>query len=162
MRQVVYFQGFTDLELRDFIEIGYRKRLHTDDVLFEEGDPGDAFYIILSGSVDVYARKINKLLATLEPGKFFGELSLMLGIPRTAAVIAKEETILFAINNRGFKKLLRENAALTDIIVKELSKHQQELSERRKQLQEMGLDEPDEDKNIVNWVRNRVKKLFGL
>lgn len=162
LRQVVYFQGFTNLELREFIEIGYRKRLHPEDVLFEEGDPGDAFYIILSGSVDVYVRKINKHLATLGAGKFFGELSLMLGIPRTAAVIAKEETILFTINNRGFKKLLRENAGLAEVIVKELSKHQQELSERRKQLQEMGLDEQDDSKNVVDWVRKRVKKLFGL
>ena len=50
LRQVVYFQGFTDLELRELIEIGYRKRLHQEDILFEEGDPGDAFYIILSGA----------------------------------------------------------------------------------------------------------------
>ncbi|WP_204104713.1 MULTISPECIES: cyclic nucleotide-binding domain-containing protein [Spirulina sp. CCY15215] len=162
LKQVVYFQGFTDLELRELIEIGYRKRLRQEDVLFREGDPGDAFYIILSGSVDVYAQKIDKHLATLETGKFFGELALMLGIPRTATVIAKKDTILFVINNSGFKRLLRENLELAENIVKELSKHQQELSERRKQLQDMGLDEKDDNNNVVDWVRNRVKKLFSL
>lgn len=163
LKQVVYFENLTDIELRQFIEIGYRKRLHGEQILFQEGDRGDAFYIILSGSVDVVAQKINKHLATLGEGSFFGELSLMLGIPRTATVIAKEETLLFTISDKRFKRLLRENPEIAEVIVQELGKHQQELSERRQQLQEMGLEEDTEqDKNLVNWVRRRLTVLFNL
>jgi hypothetical protein len=42
LRQVTYFQNFTDLELRQLVEIGYRKRLGASNILFREGDPGDA------------------------------------------------------------------------------------------------------------------------
>ncbi|HEY9850492.1 MAG TPA: mechanosensitive ion channel domain-containing protein [Leptolyngbyaceae cyanobacterium] len=163
LRQVKYFQNFTDLELRQLIEIGYRKRLTSSEILFREGDPGDAFYIILSGSVEVFVAKINKHLTTLGVGKFLGELALMLGIPRTATVRALEDTILFAINKKGFEKILREQPELCEVIVQELGKHKEELSERQKQLRDMGLvDEDEDDKNPIDWVRKRLKNLFDL
>lgn len=161
--QVTYFESFTELELRQLIEVGCRRRLRESEVLFREGDPGDGFYIVLSGTVEVYVEKINKHLNNLVPGQFFGELSLMLGIPRTASVRAVEDTILFAINHKGFEQLLREHPELSEVIVQEFAKHQEELSERQKQLREMGLvDAAEDDKNPVVWVRNRLKNLFGI
>lgn len=163
LRQVIYFQNFTDIELRQLIEIGYRQRLRASEFLFREGDPGDSFYIILSGAVEVFAEKIEKHLALLSPGDFLGELSLILGIPRTASVRAVEDTILFAIDDKGFRKLLQEQPDLSEVIICELSKHQEELTERQKQLQEMGLAERGEDdKNLVVWLRKHLQKLFGL
>lgn len=163
LQQVTYFRNFTDLELRQLIEIGYRKRLRESEILFHEGDPGDAFYIVLSGAVEVFVEKINKHLATLYPGKFLGELALMLGIPRTASVRAVEDTILFTINDKGFRKILREHPDLSEVIVQELGKHQEELAERQQQLRDMGLvDKSEDDKNPVLWVRKRLKNLFGL
>lgn len=163
LHQVTYFQNLNDLELRQMIEIGYRKRLSPSQVLFREGDPGDAFYIILSGSVEVYVEKLDKHLTTLGTGKFFGELSLMLGIPRTATIRATEDTLLFAINNRAFEKLLREHPELAEAIIQELAEHREELAERQKQLREMGLvDDDEDDKNPVIWVRKRLKNLFGI
>ncbi|NEQ37748.1 MAG: mechanosensitive ion channel [Okeania sp. SIO3I5] len=161
--QVTYFENFTKVELRKLIEVGYRKRLKPLDFLFHEGDPGDAFYIILSGSVEVFVEKINKHLTTLKAGKFFGELALMLGIPRTASVRAIEDTILFAIHKKGFEKILHENPELAEVIVQELAKHQEELSERQNELRDLGLvDAEEDDKNPVVWVRNRLKNLFDL
>lgn len=163
LREVIYFQNFTELELRQLIEIGYRKRLQPSEILFHEGDPGNAFYIILSGSVEVYVEKINKHLTNLGAGKFFGELALMLGIPRTATVRSKEETILFVITNKDFQKLLRENPELSEVIVQELGKHQEELAQRQQQLREMGLvNAGEDDKNLKVWVRKRLKNLFSL
>ncbi|WP_448564038.1 mechanosensitive ion channel domain-containing protein [Trichothermofontia sp.] len=163
LKQVPYFQGFSELELRQLIEIGYRRRLQPSDVLFHENDAGDAFYIVLSGLVEVVAEQINKQLATLGPGRFLGELSLILGIPRTATVRALEPTTLFVINSKSFSKLLQKYPEFYEIIVHELSKHQQELAERQKQLRELGLVNADEDdKNPIIWVRKRLKNLFNL
>jgi CRP-like cAMP-binding protein len=163
LRQVTYFQNLTDLELRQLIEIGYRQRLEASKILFHEDEPGDAFYIILSGSVEVFVKKMNKHLTTLQAGNFFGELSLMLGIPRTATVRALEDTILFVINNKGFEKLLQEQPDLAEQIVQELGKYQEELSERQQQLRELGLlDAAEDDKNLVAWVRKRLQKLFSF
>lgn len=163
LQKVAYFENFTELELRQLIEVGYRKRLEKEKVLFDEGAPGDAFYIVLSGSVEVFVSRIEKHLAILKAGSFFGELSLILGIPRTASVRALEPTVLFAIDSQGFKQLLQEQPELAEVIIKELEKHQEELAQRQKQLREMGLiDKDEDDSNLVAWVRKRLGKLFSL
>jgi len=163
LRQVTYFENFTDLEVRQLIEVGYRKRLRASDILFREGEPGNAFYIILTGSVEVFVEKIHKYLTTLEAGKFFGELSLLLGIPRTATVRAIEETMLFVVNKKGFEKLLQEQPELSEVIIQELAKHKEELAHRQQELRKLGLvDQEEDDKNPVIWVRKRLNNLFGL
>jgi small-conductance mechanosensitive channel len=163
LQQVTYFQNLTDVQLRQLIEIGYRQRLQQNEVLFREGDPGNAFYIILSGAVEVFIEKINRQLTVLSPGQFLGELSLMLGIPRTATVRALEPTVLFAINDKAFKGLLAEHPEFYEGIIQELDRHQGELAERQKQLREMGLiDAAEDDKNLMVWVQKRLKRLFSL
>ncbi|NET58335.1 MAG: mechanosensitive ion channel [Symploca sp. SIO2E6] len=163
LRQVTYFENFTDLEIRQLIEIGYRKRLRASEILFNEGEPGNAFYIILTGSVEVFVEKIHKYLTTLETGNFFGELALLLGIPRTATVRAIEETMLFVINKKGFEKLLQEQRELSEVIIQELGKHQEELAQRQQELRKLGLvNQEEDDKNPVVWVRKRLHNLFGL
>jgi CRP-like cAMP-binding protein len=87
----------------------------------------------------------------------------MLGIPRTATVRAKEETILFVITNKGFENLLRQNPELSEVMVQELAKHQEELAQRQQQLREMGLvNAAEDDKNLRAWVRKRLNNLFSL
>lgn len=163
LRQVKYFENLNDIELRQLIEVGYRKRLRSQEFLFRENDPGDAFYMILSGSVEVFVEAIDKHLTNLGNGKFFGELSLMLGIPRTASVRALEETVLFAINQEGFQKVLTERPDLYEQIIQEIVKHKEELSERQQQLREMELvDAEEDDENPVDWVRKRLKILFSV
>jgi len=163
LREVEYFENLTDLELRKLIEVGYRQRLRSQEFLFRENDPGDAFYMILSGSVEVFVEAIDKHLNNLGPGEFLGELSLMLGIPRTASVRALEETILFAINKEGFQKILTEQQDLSEQIIQQIVKHKEELSERHQQLREMELvDAAEDDENPVEWVRKRLKNLFTV
>lgn len=163
LREVEYFENLTDLELRQLIEVGYRQRLRSQEFLFRENDPGDAFYMILSGSVEVFVEAIDKHLNNLGTGQFFGELSLMLGIPRTASVRALEETILFAINKEGFQKILTEQQDLSEQIIQQIVKHKEELSERHQQLREMELvDAAEDDENPVEWVRKRLKNLFTV
>lgn len=163
LREVEYFEHLTDLELRQLIEVGYRQRLRPQEFLFRENDPGDAFYLILSGSVEVFVEAMDKHLNNLGTGQFLGELSLMLGIPRTASVRALEETILFGINKEGFQKVLTERPDLSEQIIQEIVKHKEELSERQELLREMELvDAAEDDQNPVDWVRKRLKNLFGI
>ncbi|MFZ9736851.1 MAG: cyclic nucleotide-binding domain-containing protein [Prochlorotrichaceae cyanobacterium] len=161
LRKIKYFEYLNDLEIRKLIEVGYRKRLNPGEILFRESDPGDAFYIILSGSVDVKVLKLNEHLATLSAGDFFGELSLMLGIPRSATVIAHTEALLFAIDHQGFQRLLRRHGDLYEVIISGLGQYQEELQQRQELLRQMNLlDSAEDDKNPVDWARKRLKTLF--
>jgi CRP-like cAMP-binding protein len=112
--------------------------------------------------VEIFTPKINKQLNIFTEGTFFGELSLILGIPRTASVKALETTILFVIHHRQFEKLLHEYPELAEVIIQELPKYQEELVERKKQLQEMNILDDDSDDNVGIWVRKRLQKIFSL
>ncbi|OKH19199.1 mechanosensitive ion channel protein MscS [[Limnothrix rosea] IAM M-220] len=163
LKKVVYFSHLSEFRLRQIIEIGRLKPLKDREVLFRENDPGDAFYIILSGRIEVYAETLKKQLAILEAGNFFGEMSLMLGVPRTATAKALENTLLFAITNQNFKVLLQKHPDFHEALVEELSNHQEELIRRKREMQEKGcLPSDEQEVNIVNWVRHRLKTLFSL
>jgi hypothetical protein len=70
------------------------------DVVIMEGDPGDRFYLIASGSLDV--SRSGKPLATVGPGDFVGEIALLRDVPRTATVVAAEASSLRALDRDHF------------------------------------------------------------
>lgn len=163
LRSVPYFHDLNELEIRQMLEVGIIKKLKVGEILFRENDLGDAFYIVLSGSVEVFTEKLGKVLAKLETGRFFGELALMLGIPRTATVRALENTVLFAITNYHFERLIQTNPDFQEALIQELSQHQEELVKRKQELAERGLlTQEEEDSNVITWMQKRLKLLFGL
>lgn len=163
LKKVACFSQLNEFRLRQIIEIGRLKSLQPEEVLFKENDPGDAFYIILSGGIEVYAETLKKQLAMLQAGNFFGEMALMLGVPRTASAKAREQTLLFAITHKNFKVLLQKHPAFHESLVQELANHQEELLRRKQELQAKGFLLPEEqDINVVTWVRHRLKVLFSL
>jgi len=161
LKQLAYFQKCSDLELRKLVEIGRRIRLAPQDILYEEGEPGDAFYIILTGSVG-YSLSGVQPTTTLQAGQFVGEFSLMLEVPRTVTVRALEDTTLFALSPKEFQKLLRDQPHLYDVIVEEMARHEEALSQQGRQLRALGLINPEEyNRSPVDWIRQQLERLFG-
>ena len=107
---------------------------------------------------------LQKSLRTQTDGSFFGELSLLLGIPRTATVRALEPTALFAINKTGFQTLLQEHPSLAETIANQLNEYKAELEQRQESLHRHGLlkDETTFAHNLVDWIRDRLNQIFGV
>lgn len=157
LKRVTYFANFTDIKLRQLIEYGYRQLFPKAQIIFQENDPGDSFYIILSGAVEVISEKTGKYIATLHEGEFFGEMSLLLGAPRTATVRTIEDSILFVIEQHDLQKLLEEHPSLAVDI-------SQKLYERQEALRELGLidDQISPENTPLTRIRNRIQTLFGI
>jgi len=84
--------------------------LEADEVLFDEGDEGDAAYIIVRGEVEISKGSgtlYPKILAAVGRGEIFGEMALFDNRPRMARAVAKCETELICISHEEFKSRLR-------------------------------------------------------
>lgn len=72
--------------------------------IIQQGDPGDRFYVLLEGAVDV--QRDGETVAHLRPGDFFGETALLLDMPRTATVQASEHALTWSITRAAFQRLV--------------------------------------------------------
>jgi CRP-like cAMP-binding protein len=78
--------------------------LATGETIIRQHEPGQRFYVIRSGGVDV--ERDGQRLARLGPGEAFGEIALLLDQPRSATVTALEPTRLLALEAHDFRDLL--------------------------------------------------------
>ncbi len=111
-------------------------RVPAGKVIFDEGDVGTEMYVIQSGTVELMKKTRGgdgKSFATLEKGDFFGEMSILEDVPRTATARAKTDCELIRINQSTFDEMLRHNA---EIAVRMLRKLSRRLRETTKLLEE--------------------------
>jgi len=83
--------------------------------LIEEGEEGDALFVILEGAATVRRKGVD--VATVGPGSWFGELALLDGEPRSATVVAIAPTTVAVLGVRLFRTLLREFPDMTSAIL---------------------------------------------
>ncbi len=91
-------------ELSRIVHIMQVKSLVAGQVVFQEGDPGDAWYVVYSGELAVTKRR--KRIARLVQGSCFGEIAILDGSPRSATVSAVSDGIAFRFPRTAFADLL--------------------------------------------------------
>ncbi len=101
----------------------FGKRFSKGELLFREGDGGTEMYVVRSGKVAISkaAPGGEKLLATLGPGEFFGELSILSGKPRTASATVAEDAALLVIDPKTFEAMIRGSAEIAVRLIKTLA-----------------------------------------
>lgn len=160
LRKISYFERCTEVELFALIARGYRRHFDICEVICQENEPSEEFYIILSGVVEIFSERNNQVIATLREGDFFGEISLLTGTPRTATVRAlTADTVLFVVERQQLQKLLSEHKELGEQIAIKLSERQQVLIS-------LGLLNEEELQRsqhaALSWVRDRLNAIFGI
>jgi CRP-like cAMP-binding protein len=96
-------------------------------VIARQGDVGTGFFMVASGSVRVI--RDGETIATIGPGDFFGELSVLDGQPRVAQVVADEPTVCLALATWDFEAVVREEPAVALAIMRGLAGRLRRLTE---------------------------------
>src|SRR5262245_11096102 len=101
----------------------FARNYPTGTVLFREGDPGDFMYVIQSGEIEIRRRmgEVERVLAVLPPGKFFGERAILSGLPRSASAVVKRPSKLLVIEASTFEAMLRGKTEIAIRIIKALA-----------------------------------------
>ena len=119
--QIPICRGLKEPEAGEIFEIAEETAAKKGDVLFHEGETGDALYVVLEGHVDVTKKTANgtaQSLAKIGDGSVIGEMSLIGGnTARSATATAASDVKLLKIPATRFSKLLREeNIAALKIV----------------------------------------------
>jgi CRP-like cAMP-binding protein/HEAT repeat protein len=134
LKQVPFFQGMTINQLEILANICEEELFVEDQWIFNQGDPGGALYVIVSGQVGIeqeqkrqgsYAR-----LATLGAHTYFGEMTLFDGSPRAAAAVALQDTLMLRIRREPLIALARQYPDLSLELIHILSERLRQANTR--------------------------------
>lgn len=113
------------------------RRFRRGETIFHLGDPGDALFIVMAGSIKITLPADSgdeAILATLRPGDFFGELALLDGAPRSATAVAIEATETYILPRDQFRELVATEPVMREALlatlaaeVRRLTHHVEEL-----------------------------------
>ncbi len=109
LERVDLFKGMPPEDLTRIASIVTDVSIDRGEVLFEEGEPGDAFYVVLEGAVEIVASSpggTEDQLAVRRAGEGFGERALIDDAPRSATARAVDPTRLIAVPREAFHGLL--------------------------------------------------------
>lgn len=109
--------GQADEATLDAVSAALRvRRFRKGETVFHQGDPGDALFIVASGSVKVVLPSNESaepaIVAILGPGEFFGELALLDGAPHSATIVAVEPTETLVLHRETFLALVDADPSL--------------------------------------------------
>ena len=118
---------FADLGIEDTLAImGCMKQVSYSrgENIFLEGDAADNLYIIDQGTVNIYkggGNRATTILATLNPGDFFGEMGLLDGLPRSASAQVATDCRLMRLSGRDFEIAIKISPHIARNVMRSLA-----------------------------------------
>jgi serine/threonine protein kinase len=139
LRQVRLFR---DAPARDLVALWRRLTevpVAAGAIVCERGAPGDCLYVVQAGNVEVRLGigPAGVSLNRLGPGDWFGEMAVLTGEPRSADVIAIEDSVLWALERTDFEHILSDNVSLLRALNRSLAER---LARATYQIEQMDID----------------------
>ena len=115
LRGAALFRDVSDQALAQVEATGRLRRLARGQMLFSQGDPADAFFVVCSGCVALGLNSANGrelVINDMRSGDGFGDLGLITGQPRSTSAVAREDCVVLAIPRRDFLAVLASEPGL--------------------------------------------------
>ena len=113
LRQFAVLSSLSNHELAQLIRLGELVNAQAGETVIKRGDPGDALFFVLAGSVRarIFVGGEEKTLALVSAGEFFGDMAMFTQSPRSADVVAEGDTRLLRFGAESFRLLIGQNPA---------------------------------------------------
>jgi small-conductance mechanosensitive channel len=132
------------------------------EAIVREGEQGRSFYVIERGAVSVILGRTNggagRTIAHLGPGDFFGEMSVLAGEPRSATVLAEDDTVIVEVGHESFQKIVAAHPAILEPISEAAARRLSVQQEFRR----AGDPNPGERAPNAQNILQRIRTFFGL
>jgi cAMP-dependent protein kinase regulator len=106
LAEVPLLQSLTTYERSKVADALETVKFSNGSTIIKEGEPGENFFILESGSAEVYKAGNSTCLKAYSKGDYFGELALLNDAPRAASVVAKSDVKVAKLGKNGFARLL--------------------------------------------------------
>jgi cAMP-binding proteins - catabolite gene activator and regulatory subunit of cAMP-dependent protein kinases len=132
LRSVPLFAKLEPAKLKLLAFTSQRLTFAPNQVLFHQGDPGDAAYIVLEGEAEVLIDTPQGPVKVAEIGRhtIIGEIAILCDVPRTATVIAKSRLVTLRIDRDLFFRLVNEFPQIAVEIMRELAHRLEKTNEQ--------------------------------
>lgn len=153
LRRVPLFASLSDRQVEELTRMARRQLFDREEVVFYQGDPGDTFYVILSGQVKVSvtsAEGQEAILVMLDEGESFGEFALLDEQPRSATIEATLPTEVLAIRKAEFHRLLHQSPDIAIGLLRVMTKRLRDT------------DQLVQDAAFLDVAERLAKKLLSL
>lgn len=158
VRRIDLFSALSDVE-RAAVAVAARPRvIEEGEVVCREGEVGRTFYAVGVGALSVGKGEPPTEVAVIEPGQYFGEMSLLTGEPRTATVTARTRTEVLEFDRPAFMKLFSQNVAVARAVSEVVAARQIALQTFAEESRRKVVYLEEESGAIFG----RIKQLFGL
>jgi CRP-like cAMP-binding protein len=119
----------------------FARTFQPGEMIFSEFEPGDTFYFIQSGRVELVKiiGDIEKTLDILQPSEMFGEMAILENSPRSATAIALEEVKVLEFNRQNFEILMLGNPQIAFKLLKMFTKR---IYDSKRRFMILTLEEP--------------------
>jgi CRP/FNR family transcriptional regulator, cyclic AMP receptor protein len=128
LKGVDLFKTIPGEELSHIAQITDEVEFAPLQIIFKEGDEGDAMYLIVDGKVKVHSG--DHVFAELGTKQVFGEMSILDAEPRSASITALTELTLLKIQRDDFAEILAEKPEISQGILKVLTRRLREANRR--------------------------------
>jgi small-conductance mechanosensitive channel/CRP-like cAMP-binding protein len=149
------FSAFEQDERQDLLASARERRFGRGEAVVQEGDLGETFYAVVTGTLAVLAGQPAKEVAQISKGQGFGEMSLLTGEPRAATVRAIEDCLLLEFDRAAFRRFFAAHperiASLATL-----------LAERKARLDEMSTKSALSPKRETNRIMETLRQILKL
>lgn len=116
LRQIALFAEMNATVLTEIADLVELRRYESGAEIVRQGELGDEFFILASGTVDVIVTRSGKAetINQLQPGSFFGEVAILEEQPRNATIRAREPVICLVLSKQDFRQALDSSATFED------------------------------------------------